>query len=189
MAEIQSLEDICNALIDWCDNFEDKCMECMDSNQSVFVASIREQLYSGIDGSNNFISPTYESDPFFNEKRACFYDDERGHFVNCYHHPERYIEWKRRITPPVASQMLGLPARPDEVPNLFINGKFHSEISSSKGDGQIDIDVVEAGDGPAIIGKFGSQILEIGDVATKYFNERYLLPHLQDYFDSLTNGL
>ena len=79
--------------------------------------------------------------------------------------------------------MLGLPPRPDNVPNLYINGKFYSEIFTERDDMELKVDVNGSGDGPAIVSKYGSEILDIGMTAVKYFNEEKLLPHLKDFFE------
>ena len=100
-----------------------------------------------------------------------------------FHGSDRYKAWKAEITPPEASTMLGLPPRPYNTPNLFINGKFHSEIFSAKGDREIEVKVVESGDGPDIVGKYGDELLTIGERATEHFNETYLTPYLEDFFN------
>ena len=166
-----TFDEVFDAVKKWTDNFEEKCFECMDSNQSVFVRAIREQMYSGLKGDGTHITPSYDDDPFF---------EEPGMW---YHGSNRYKAWKGEITPPAPGDMLGLPPRPFDTPNLFINGKFHSEVFSQKGDRQIDIKVDETGDGPDIVGKYGEELLDIGGRATEYFNETYLEPHLQDFFN------
>lgn len=167
-----TFEEVYDAVKAWTDGFEDKCFECMDSNQSVFVRSIREQIYSGLKGDGTHLSPTYDDDPYFEEPGTWFQGSQR------------YKAWKAEITPPEPSAMLGLPPRPLSVPNLFINGKFHSEIASAKGDRQIEIKVAESGDGPDIVSKYGDELLDIGNRATEYFNQTYLEPHLQDFFNN-----
>ena len=166
-----TLDEVFDAVKKWENGFDEKCLECMDSNQSIFVRSIREQIYSGLKGDGTHISPSYDDDPFF---------EEPG---NWYHGSDRYKAWKAEITPPEASTMLGLPPRPYNTPNLFINGKFHSYIFSAKGDREIEVKVVESGDGPDIVGKYGDELLTIGERATEHFNETYLTPYLEDFFN------
>ena len=100
-----------------------------------------------------------------------------------YHDSEGYKAWKGAITPPMSSSLLGLPPRPYDVPNLFINGKFYSEIFSVSADRQIEIRVVESGDGPSILGKYGEELFDLTSIAVQYFNEKYLIPYLQDFKD------
>ena len=88
------------------DGFQGQVLDCMGQNSHEMVVSVREQLYSGIDGEGNSLSPSYDSDPYFQDPHAGFYDEDRGHWMNCYRHPERYIAWKQRITPPETSPYL-----------------------------------------------------------------------------------
>lgn len=166
-----TLDEVCDAVKRWVEGFDGKCLECMEGNQGVFVHLITEQMYSGLKGDGTYITPSYDDDPFFEEPGMWF------------HGSERYKAWKGEITPPVSSTLLGLPPRPYDVPNLFINGKFYSEIYSVSGDKQIEIRVMESGDGPSILGKYGDELFDICGTAVKYFNEKYLLPHLQEFFD------
>ena len=69
------------------------------------------------------------------------------------------------------------------MPNLFINGKFYSEIYTVNGDRQIELRVVESGDGPSILGKYGEELFDLVGTSVQYFNEEYLLPHLQDFYN------
>ena len=167
-----TIDEVYDAVKRWNDGFEDKCVECMSSNQGVFVQMICEQMYSGLKGDGTYITPSYDDDPFFDEPGMWFHDSEG------------YKAWKGAITPPMSSSLLGLPPRPYDTPNLFINGKFYSEIYSVAGDRQIEIQVVESGDGPSILGKYGDELFDIGSVAVQYFNEEYLIPNLQDFFDN-----
>lgn len=167
-----TFDEVYDAVNKWIGGFEDKCMECMDSNQAVFVRAIREQMYSGLKGDGTLITPSYDDDPYF---------DEPGQW---FHASQHYKAWKNEITPPAPGGMIGLPPRPADTPNLFINGKFHSEISSVRNDKQIDIKVDETGDGPGIVGKYGDALLDIGGQAVQYFNREYLEPRLQDLFNS-----
>ena len=45
------------------DNIKPEIVQCMDSNKHEMVVSVREQLYSGIDGRGAPLSPSYS--PFF----------------------------------------------------------------------------------------------------------------------------
>ena len=166
-----TFDEVCDAVKRWVEGFEDKCMECMDSNQVVFLRLVTEQMYSGQKGDGTYITPSYDDDDFFDQPGRWFNDSEG------------YKAWKGAITPPVTSSLLGLPPRPYDVPNLYINGKFYSEIYTVSGDRQIEIRVSESGDGPSILGKYGDELFDIGGVAVQYFNEEYLIPYLQDFYD------
>lgn len=148
---------------------EESCVRCLDENKGVVLDAVKEQLYSGLDGEEKHLSPTYDDDPFFNEE---------GWWHN---RAKDYKAWKYKITPPLGGTMLGLPPRPDDVPNLFINGKFYSEIfAMRRGNGL----VVDPGNekGPAIVSKYGDEILNMGPTAIEYFNLFYMLPSIGEFF-------
>lgn len=161
-------------------------LKCMDANKGDMTASVREQLYSGIDGDDNHLSPSYLSDPYFRENpRAGFFDEEAGHYVNCFMHPERYLAWKRRITPPIPGERLGLPPRPDDVPNLFIIGTFHGSISARATSGGVEIFTHGWQEGPAVEAKYGSQIFGLSTPAVGRFNEDILMPWLRRWMEGV----
>lgn len=149
--------------------FEEACMQCLEANSGIVTDSIKEQLYSGQDGEGNHLSPTYDNDPYF---------EEEGWW---YHRAKDYKAWKYTITPPLSGTMLGLPPRPDDVPNLFINGKFYSEITARR---RGDVLVVDPGNdkGPSIVAKYGDEILNMGPTAISYFNTTYMLPAIDSFF-------
>lgn len=62
------------------------------------------QLMEGKDSSGKDIRPYYSEDPYFHSKETA----------------KAYAAWKKRITPN--------PRRRDDAPNLYINGRFHSEL-------------------------------------------------------------
>lgn len=158
---------------------------CMDENRHEMTASVREQLYSGIDGEGKPLSPSYLADPYFQDPRAAYFDEERGFWVSCYRRPDLYMDWKRRITPPVPGERLGLPPRAEETPNLFIVGTFHGSIDA-KGTGRgVEIFTFGWDEGPAVERKYGSRIFGLSDAAVGHFNERFLLPWLRRWMEGL----
>lgn len=160
------------------EGFEDACIRCLADNKSVVYDAVHEQLYSGQDGDGNYLSPTYTEDDYFrNRKRPWMhYDDETG---KTYIGAEGYREWKHDITPPVAGAMLGLPPRPVDVPNLWIDGTFYRSITVRR---QGDSLVVNSEDGAAIVAKYGDRILNMGPVAVEYFTTTYMLPAIGSFF-------
>lgn len=152
------------------DGFEEACVKCLQDNNEIVLQAIKEQMYSGLNGNAELLSPSYDDDPFFNEE---------GEW---YHRSEDYKAWKRTITPPVTGTMLGLPPRPDEIPNLFIDGTFYGEIKAKKGDKSLIIDP-GSGNGTAIVEKYGDEILHMGPTATEYFTEECLLPAIGSFFN------
>lgn len=168
MATVEEVFDIIDKIAT---QFEEQVVLCMVENKHTMVMAVCEQLYSGLDGDGDHLNPNYDNDPFFKEE---------GFWHN---RAEDYQAWKNAITPPMSSSMLGLPPRPDNVPNLFINGKFYSEIFAERKDMELNIDVNGSGDGPSIVSKWGNEILNIGITAIQYFNEEKLIPHLKEFYE------
>lgn len=167
--DIQQVADIIKSISD---GFEDACKQCLSNNSGVVTEAVREQLYSGQDGEGKHLSPTYDDDPYFQEEGPW-----KGN-------AQGYKEWKRKITPPQQNFIfpLGLAARADNVPNLFINGKFFSEISATMSGDVLVIDPGN-GDGPDIVGKYGDCILNLGPTAVGYFNQHFMLPAIREHFE------
>lgn len=168
MATVEEVFDVIDKIAT---QFEEQVVLCMVENKHTMVMAVCEQLYSGLDGDGDYLNPNYLNDPFFKEE---------GFWHN---RAEDYQAWKNAITPPMSSSMLGLPPRPDNVPNLFINGKFYSEIYAERRDMELNIDVNGSGDGPSIVSKWGNEILNIGITAIQYFNEEKLIPHLKEFYE------
>ena len=152
------------------DGFEPEIIQCLGDNEVIAEDAVREQMYSGIDGNDEHLYPTYDDDPFFEEKGPW------------YHRNNGYKQWKRDITPPTAGVMLLLQPRPDNVPNLFINGKFHDEVFAVMEGDALSVKVKEDGDGPDIVRKYGDQLLQLGPTAIAYFNDRYIIPRVWRFF-------
>ena len=166
-------------------NIKSEVVRCMDDNKLEMVMSVREQLYSGIDGRGTSLSPSYSEDPYFREPRAGFFDEDADHWVSCFMHPERYIAWKQRITPPEASQRLGLPARSIDTPNLFIVGTFHGSIDAKATAQGVEIFTFGWDEGPSVERKYGSQIFALSDPAVGHFNDNFLWPWLRRWYIGL----
>lgn len=150
--------------------FEESVAVCMDDNKVTVLRAVTEQLYSGLDSDGGYLSPSYDADPFF---------EEEGEW---HHRSDDYKAWKNAITPPEGGYMLGLPPRPDNVPNLFINGKFYSEIDAERHDMSLHVDP-GTGNGPDIVAKYGDSILAMGDTAVRYFNEYHTWPAIKELFE------
>ena len=167
------------------DGFQPEVLRCMDGNKQEMVFSVREQMYSGVDGRGAYLSPDYSSDPWFTQPRAGFFDEEVGSWVSCFMHPERYIAWKQHITPPLAGERLGLPARPTGVPNLFIVGTFHTSIQARASSNGVQIFTEGWDQGPAVESKYGSQIFGLTEQAVAHFNREFLWAWLFQWRESL----
>lgn len=166
MASIEEVYDVIHKIAT---GIEDECAVCLDDNKDIVEGLIREQLYSGQNGKGKLLHPTYENDPFF---------EEPGRW---YHRGKQYKHWKEAITPPIGSEVLFLPPRPVEVPNLFITGRFHDSITAKLVDGGLDIDTVGFADGLSIKEKYGDDIFMLGDIGRKYFAENILRPWLERF--------
>lgn len=165
---IDSVADIIHSIAQ---GFEGACADCLADNQGVVLEAVREQLYSGQNSDGRPLSPTYDDDPFF---------DQPGYW---YKGGARYKAWKAKITPPITGTMLGLPPRAQAVPNLFVNGKFYSEIFTERRGDALHIDPGTE-KGPAIVAKYGDEILNMGPTAKEYFNENYMLPSIKAFFEN-----
>lgn len=166
MADFERLESVIDAIRT---GIKDSILECLEEKREIITTSIAEQLYSGIDGEGEFLSPTYDDDPYFNEKGP-------WHGANY-----AYKKWKERITPPAQSVMLNLPPRPLAVPNLFITGIFHDSIKAARVGDIVRVYTSGFEDGPLIEKKYGKAIFKLTDDAREYFNIYALRPWLNDF--------
>ena len=167
------------------EGIQPEILRCMDGNKHEMVVSVREQLYSGIDGRGAPLSPSYSQDPYFRDHRAGFFDEEADNWVSCFMRPDLYIAWKQRITPPEASQRLGLPARSSDTPNLFIIGTFHGTIDAKASPQGVEIFTFGWDEGPIVERKYGSQIFALSEPAVVHFNDNFLWPWLRQWYDRL----
>ena len=158
MADFDKLEQAVHGIVT---EFEQACAECLTQNKSIVEDLIGEQLYSGLDGDTNSLRPSYSDDPFF---------DIKGRW---YHDSDGYIEWKKKITPPITSPRLNLPPRPVDVPNLYITGTFHESIRATVNGGKLLINTVR---------KYGDNILNLGMDAREYVVLEMLKPFIGNFF-------
>lgn len=167
MADFDKLEHAVHSVVT---GLEQACADCLMGNKVVVEELIGEQLYSGLDGDTNSLRPSYSDDPFF---------DIKGRW---YHDSDGYIEWKKKITPPVTSPRLNLPPRPIDVPNLYITGAFHESIRASVNGDSLSIGTFGFTEGPDIVRKYGDNILNLGVDAREYIVLEMLEPFIGDFF-------
>jgi hypothetical protein len=140
----------------------------MHQDISQFEEYIREQLYSGVDGNENALTPGYMEDPYFdgfkNPKKAA----------------EWYKNWKARIQPPRPSY-LGFSARNSNTPNLIIRGDFYSSITAIPISDGVRIVSYGVAFGADIERKYGSQIFKISEKAGSHYMEYRLLPKIERF--------
>lgn len=169
MAAISEVSDVIGKIAD---GFKEEVMKCMAANKNEAVELILEQLYSGLDGNGEHLSPTYDDDPFF---------DEPGRWHG---KSEQYKRWKMEITPPETGLKTSSPARPADVPNLIITGPFYESIGAdATGDG-LQFKSSGMQQGGEIVSKYGSQILDLNMLSKDYFVYEYLERHLEEFYRS-----
>lgn len=82
--------------------------EILGENSELITDLNKDQLWSGKTNEGEDIRPYYSENPYFKKEGAA----------------ERYANWKAKITPD--------SRRKNDVPNLYVNGKFYSEIHYNK---------------------------------------------------------
>lgn len=174
LMDIRQAADIVKKIAD---GFEDACLKALQSASDDAVRAVSEQLMSGLDGEDAYLEPTYDEDPYFQEIK--WYLTENG--VR-YHGSEGYKRWKETITKPKRGPMLDLPARPVEVPNLWIDGTFHGSIHAVNTSLGIDIRAT-GGRSAEIVGKYGEGILMLGTKARKYMLVEHIIPGIDDFLN------
>lgn len=164
--DFDRLENVVEAIAS---GIKDSILECLEEKRDIVTMAVTEQLYSGIDGRGDYLSPTYDDDPYFKEKGP-WHDAAYA-----------YKKWKEKITPPMRSPVLELPPRPVEVPNLFITGLFHESIKAGREGDVMRVYTSGFRDGPLIEQKYGEAIFLLTDDAKDYFNTEALRPWLNDF--------
>ncbi|MCM1093792.1 MAG: hypothetical protein NC421_07550 [Lachnospiraceae bacterium] len=163
--------DVCDMVVRMVDGFEPEIIQCLGDNALIAEDAVRRQLISGKDGEDKYLTPTYDDDPYFEDEDSPWY-----------HRSDDYKDWKKTIKPTVFGIKMELPPRPDNVPNLYINGKFYSDVFSTMQGDVLSIQVEEDGDGPSIVSKYGEQILQLSPTAIGYFNNTYIIPCIWKFF-------
>lgn len=131
---------------------------------------VREQLWSGLDGDEKELRPTYLTDPYFKERYGSAWRIMA----------ERYADWKMEITPP-SSGRLGFRPRDRVVPNLFIDGTFHRSIMPRNIDGGITFSS-QVGFATEIEAKYHDTIYKISRTARKHFLDNFVRGAIRNYF-------
>jgi hypothetical protein len=169
MANIIEAEKNVNALVE---GFEPMIRNIMAAQKKEVQIYITEQLYSGINGNDKPLRPTYLNDPYFKSRESGkWYKNARG-----------YMMWKEGITPPYASSWLGIPRRSLDTPNLIIRGDFHNSITAVPFDKGLRIESVGVSFSDDIERKYGQAIYRVGSYARRYFIEKYVKKGIEDYF-------
>lgn len=154
------------------DGFEPMIRGIMHAQKKEVQVYITEQLYSGRNGNDKPLRPTYLNDPYFDSPESGgWYKNAKG-----------YMRWKERKTPPYASSLLGIPRRSADTPNLIIRGNFHDSITATPIDKGLRIESVGVSFSGDIEKKYGQAIYKVGSLARRYFFEQYVKQGVADYF-------
>lgn len=147
---------------------EDVIIKQMHEKKELFEEFVTEQLYSGVNGDEVPLRPTYTQDPYFMQ------------FKNPKAEAERYKKWKAKIQPPARSY-LGLRPRNIDTPNLIIRGDFYSSITAIP----IADGVMIASQGlmfsDDIEKKYGNVIYKIGDKAKRHYITFFMSKRIQSF--------
>ena len=111
------LEDYARGWNKFAKGLEGELIKQMHEKKELFEEFVTEQLYSGVNGDEVPLRPTYTQDPYFMQ------------FKNPKAEAERYKKWKAKIQPPARSY-LGFRPRNIDTPNLIIRGDFYSSITA-----------------------------------------------------------
>lgn len=134
---------------------------------------VREQLYSGVNGREKPLRPTYTNDPYWMEvTKSPKAAKAKG---------RGYMKYKKKQTPPAASY-LGLPPRNEDTPNLIIRGDFYESITAKIAGDTIRISTQGLSFGSDIEKKYGSIIFGLGGHAKSYLIKNKINPALRKYF-------
>ena len=168
MASIYDVADVIQRIAN---GFEPSVVDCMDENHKLVENLVREQLWCGVDGRGEYLSPSYDNDSYF---------DEEGPWKG---RSQAYKHWKNSITPPSSGVLTKLGARPSDIPNLFIDGTFHSSIKAKRMELGLDIFTSGFRDGPTIERKYGESIFELTEEGKTFFIDEKLLPYMEEFFE------
>jgi len=98
---------------------EKEMVNIVDHNKQKVLDLQREQMMEGRGIDGQFIRPFYSENPYFKTMEQS----------------QAYARWKQKITPN--------SKRPLDVPNLFINGRFHDSLFVEVGGNEFDIDATD----------------------------------------------
>ena len=102
--DLTNLENIINGLSSF--SAHDEVLNIVSDNKEELTQLQRDQMLSGRSVNGDYIRPYYSENPYFKKPGAAL----------------RYAQWKQEITPN--------ELRPLDVPNLFINGRFHNSLKT-----------------------------------------------------------
>lgn len=132
----------------------------IDDNKEKIVDLQKEQLLEGMGADGQYIRPFYSENPYFKSLGAAM----------------RYAKWKQVISPN--------PKRPEDVPNLFINGYLHNSLFVDIQGQTVDIDsTVPFADEVFSVHK---NAIGLDESNRKVFAETVTLPEFAKVFEQQT---
>ena len=165
-----TIKDLVDGFASLVDGFDGMLRKTMEESRGDVYDLVTDQLYSGINGRDKPLRPTYLHDPWFKS-------DEAGKWKN---NGRGYAMWKKEEHPPTPS-FQGYPPRDVYTPNLIITGEFYSSIRVNVSPEGLKIGS-ETTMGKDIEKKYGSIIFGLGPRSRGYFIEYILNPALKEYF-------
>lgn len=152
------------------DGLEDVLVSQLQGETDLIEEFAREQLYSGVNGDEERLTPKYSQDPYFKEVYG----------KNWKSHATDYMKWKRKIQPPAAS-FLGFRPRAMDTPNLIIRGDFYDSITAIP----VKEGVIVTSNGLSfsadIERKYTSKIYKMSNRAVKHYITYYAMPQIDDF--------
>lgn len=129
--------------------------DSVNETKDAMLALNRMQLLRGLTKDGGYLSPKYSEDPFFKSKESA----------------KRYAQWKKRIEPVKTD-------RPEDVPNLYIVGVFHSKIDVKANASEYTFTNTASFAG-GVEGKFKDIYGLTSESKSKTYIPDYLLPAVQ----------
>ena len=102
-------------------NFWPEVTNSLRESEGLIHDLITDQLMSGLDENKEPLKPTYLDDPYFVETTKT----PKAARAKA----RWYKAMKESITPPRSSDILHLPPRDPNTPNLIIRGDYHASIT------------------------------------------------------------
>lgn len=154
------------------DGFEPMIRCVMVENREEVSQYIVEQLWSGINGNDKPLRPTYFNDPYFKTEEAGYW----------YKNAKGYAAFKEKNAPLMHSDLINAPVSSKGTPNLIITGEFHDSITATPTDKGLKIGSEGVSFSSDIEKKYGQAIYRVGSYARKTFFRRCLKQGIEDYF-------
>ena len=165
-----TIKESLDSIIKLVNGFDGMLHETMKESRGDVYELVIDQLYSGLNGRDKPLRPTYLNDPWLKSS-------ESGKWKN---NGRGYAMWKKEDHPPTPS-FQGYPPRDIYTPNLVITGEFYNSIRISASPEGLKIGS-DTSMGKDIEKKYGSIIFGLGSKSRAYFIEYVLNPALKKYF-------